>query len=256
MKNSIDVYIKVEGDGKIPQYASKHAAGCDLYATRDMAIRPGETKIMPLDFNMAINTEMEAQIRPRSGLSLKTQLRIPNGPGTIDSDYRDKVGVILQNIYNIANLPYEIVQEPELLETLRKDYREIELAEYLASHSGEVKVSGTGPSPSPDQASGASLYPGEDQFQAPDRSPGTDKPSAAVQLSVVDQFPVPDLSVLKQKIIIDQLGNPYGTIYINKGERIAQMVFCKVKKACFIPHDNPREIGEDRGGGFGHTGKG
>jgi dUTP pyrophosphatase len=214
MKNTIDVYIKVEGDGKIPQYASKHAAGCDLYATEDMAIRPGETKIMPLNFNMAMDADMEAQIRPRSGLSMKTQLRLPNGPGTIDSDYRDMVGVILQNTYNIANLPCEVMQKPELLETLRKDYREIELAEYLSAHNGAEPARGA------------------------------------------DLSPKADLSVLRQKIIIDKLGNPYGTIYINKGERIAQMIFCEFKKANFIMHDDPREIGEDRGGGFGHTGKG
>lgn len=225
MKNSIDVYIKAEGAGKIPQYASKHAAGCDLYATEDMTVRPGETKIMPLDFNMAMDAGMEAQIRPRSGLSLKTQLRIPNGPGTIDSDYRDKVGVILQNIYNIANLPYEIAQKPELLEALRKDCKEIELAEYLSAHNGA------------------------------DQSPKADRSSAPDQSPEVNQSPAADLSILRQKIIIDKLGNPYGTIYINKGERIAQMVFCEFKKARFIPHNDPREIGEDRGGGFGHTGK-
>jgi dUTP pyrophosphatase len=131
-----DVYINLTGEGRMPQYASKHAAGCDLFATRDMVIRPGETKIMPLDFTMAIDTDMEAQIRPRSGLSLKTQLRIPNGPGTIDSDYRDTVGVILQNTYNIANLPYQIAADPKVLEDLRKNYREVSLNEYLAQYCG------------------------------------------------------------------------------------------------------------------------
>lgn len=204
MRNTIDVYIKVEGEGKIPQYASSHAAGCDLYATVDMAIRPGETKIMPLDFNMAIGVEFEAQIRPRSGLSLKTELRIPNGPGTIDSDYRDTVGVLMQNTYNIANLPWQILQRPQLLEELSRSYKEISLSEYLSG-------AGRGQSP---------------------------------------------LQILEQKIYIDDLGNPYGTIYIKKGERIAQMVFCEYKRANFIPHPDPREIGEDRGGGFGHTGRG
>lgn len=200
MENSINVYIRVEGEGKIPQYASKHAAGCDLFATQDMTIRPGETKIMPLEFQMAIDPDMEAQIRPRSGLSLKTQLRLPNSPGTIDSDYRDMVGVILQNTYNIANLPYQIAQSPNLLEQLKSDFREVELAEYLNCSNGS-------------------------------------------------------LAVLKQKIYVDRQGNPFGTIYIKKGERIAQMIFCEYKRARFIPHEDPRTIGEDRGGGFGHTGR-
>jgi dUTP pyrophosphatase len=201
-----DVYINVTGEGKVPQYASKHAAGCDLFATMDMVIKPGETKIMPLDFSMAIDRDLEAQIRPRSGLSLKTHLRIPNGPGTIDSDYRDTVGVILQNTYNIANLPYQIASDPKVLDDLYENYREISLAEYLARYCG--------------------MPP--------------DKTSA--------------LDITTSKIYIDKLGNPYGTIYIKKGERIAQMVFCKYERADFIEHRDPRQIGEDRGGGFGHTG--
>lgn len=201
-----DVYINVTGEGKVPQYASKHAAGCDLFATRDMAIKPGETKIMPLDFSMAIDPDMEAQIRPRSGLSLKTQLRLPNGPGTIDSDYRDTVGVLLQNTYNIANLPYQIAAEPKVLEDLCSSYREVSLEQYLSQYCG-------------------------------------------ITLNEASA-----LDITTSKIYIDELGNPYGTIYIKKGERIAQMVFCEYRRANFIDHPNPREIGEDRGGGFGHTG--
>ncbi|HEX2945093.1 MAG TPA: aminotransferase [Clostridia bacterium] len=206
MKNEINVYIKVGGEGRIPLYASTNSAGCDLFATQDMAVRPGETKIMPLDFSMAIDPEYEAQIRPRSGLSLKTELRIPNGPGTIDSDYRDTVGVILQNTYNIANLPYQIAADPGILEGLYRNYREIELLEYLAR---EGKV-----------------------------------------------LPTASLAVAGQKIYIDGLGNPYGTIYIKKGDRIAQMVFNEYKRANFIQHPDPRGIGTDRGGGFGHSGRG
>ena len=206
MENKVRVYIKVWGEGRIPQYASNHAAGCDLFATMDMAIRPGETRIMPLDFSMAIDTGLEAQIRPRSGLSLRTELRIPNSPGTIDSDYRDTVGIIIQNTYNIANLPYQVAVNPELLDELRENYEEVDLGTYLGRHCGS---------------------------------------------EVTDADP---LAVLGQKIYIDKLGNPYGTIYIKKGERIAQMVFCEYKRAEFVPHPDPRSIGEDRGGGFGHTG--
>lgn len=206
MGNTIDVFINVGEGGRIPQYASGHAAGCDLYATEDMAIRPGETKIMPLNFNMAINAGYEAQIRPRSGLTLKTGLRVPNSPGTVDSDYRDAVAVILQNTYNIACLPYEIAQRPKILEELHQNYSEVELSLYLHQ---------------------------------------CNKMAPAIE----------GLQITGQKIYIDDKGNPYGTIYIKKGERIAQMVFCEYKKANFIPHPDPREIGEDRGGGFGHTGR-
>jgi dUTP pyrophosphatase len=206
MRNTIDVYIRLEDGGRVPVYASKHAAGCDLFATMDMAIAPGETKIMPLNFIMAMEQDIEAQIRPRSGLSLKTQLRIPNSPGTIDSDYRDTVGVILHNDFSIANLPYLITQKPEILEELCNNYIELTLSEYLRSKNVSI-------------------------------------PTDAYILHITEQ-----------KIYIDSNGNPFGTIYINKGERIAQMVFSRHKRANFINHPDPRTIGEDRGGGFGHTG--
>lgn len=206
MGNTIDVYVRVFDSGKIPQYATNNAAGCDLYATQDMEIRPGESKIMPLNFIMAINEDMEAQIRPRSGLSLKTSLRISNSPGTIDSDYRNTVGVILENTFSIANLPYQIAQDPRILEQLQQSYREMELGEYLVLCKG-------------------------------------------VKLNQSDA-----LEIAKHKIYIDDKDNPYGTIYIKNGERIAQMVFCRYRKANFIQHPNPCEIGHDRGGGYGHTG--
>jgi dUTP pyrophosphatase len=62
------------------------------------------------------------------------------------------------------------------------------------------------------------------------------------------------LAVVNQTIYIDKSGNPFGSVYIRKGERIAQMVFNEIKQANFIPHDNPELIGHNRGGGFGSTG--
>lgn len=207
MENTIDVYIKVDEGGETPRYGSIHAAGCDLFATTDMVLKPGETRVMPLNFIIALEKEMEAQIRPRSGLSLKTSLRIPNSPGTIDSDFRDIVGVIIQNTYNPSTLPYEIAGNPEILKRLAAEYREVTLRDYITDIHGGSAV-------------------------------GSD-----------------NLSILEERLYIDINNNPFGTIYIKKGERIAQMVFSEYKRARFIPHPNPREIGEDRGGGFGHTGR-
>jgi dUTP pyrophosphatase len=204
--NTADVFIRVEKEGQMPSYQSVNAAGCDLYATCDMALRPGETKVMPLNFVIAMGKEMEAQVRPRSGLSLKTDLRVPNSPGTIDSDYRNIVGVIIENTYNVSNLPCQIAQNPEIMLTLVKEYKELSLLEYLTSKG------------------------------------------------VNSKYTSQKLSILDERIYVDKLGNPYGTIYIKKGERIAQMVFAEYKRANFIPHPKPEDIGEDRGGGFGHTG--
>ena len=64
-----------------------------------------------------------------------------------------------------------------------------------------------------------------------------------------------DLPILERVCYIDKNGNPYGTVYIKRGERIAQIIFSKVERAKFIIHNNPEEIGHNRGGGFGHTGR-
>ena len=109
-----DVYIKLLENGKVPKYQSEIAAGCDVYAANDMVLLPGETKVIPLNFIMAMEENVEAQVRPRSGLSLKTDIRLANCVGTIDSDYRDIVGVIVKNTYNPSTLPYRILKDGEI----------------------------------------------------------------------------------------------------------------------------------------------
>ena len=69
----------------------------DVASPVSMSIELGETVLIPLGFAVAIPEGWELQGRPRSGLSLKTKLRLPNAPGTIDSDYRGEVGVIVEN---------------------------------------------------------------------------------------------------------------------------------------------------------------
>jgi len=79
---------------------SEHAAGMDLCAAcdEDVALEPGQIKLIPCGFTMAIPAGYEAQVRPRSGLALKHGITLPNAPGTIDADYRGEVRVILQNL--------------------------------------------------------------------------------------------------------------------------------------------------------------
>ena len=69
----------------------------DLYSVEDVVIEPGQTVLVKTGLKMAIPVGMEVQIRPRSGISLNTPLRIPNAPGTIDSGYRGEICVILEN---------------------------------------------------------------------------------------------------------------------------------------------------------------
>jgi dUTP pyrophosphatase len=109
---------KLRDGAVIPKYASEGDSGMDVYATEDMLIAPGETKLIKLGFKMEIpqhhfhelGYRWECQARPRSGVSLKTPLRVANAPGTIDNFYRDEVGIILTNT---ADLTYGIASDTE-----------------------------------------------------------------------------------------------------------------------------------------------
>ena len=85
-------------DAKIPTYAHLTDAGMDIYLTEDVTIHPGETKLIPTGIKVAIPLGYELQVRPKSGRSLKSKLRIANTPGTIDAGYRDEICVIADNI--------------------------------------------------------------------------------------------------------------------------------------------------------------
>ena len=87
-------------DIPMPRYMTAHAAGMDLRAACDkpITLATGEIKLVPCGFFMALPEGYEAQVRPRSGLSLKHGVILPNAPGTIDADYRGEVCVILANI--------------------------------------------------------------------------------------------------------------------------------------------------------------
>ena len=98
MNNEINVDIEIcRDDVKLPFYANPGDAGMDVCAAVEVVIAPGETKIVPTGLKVAIPEGFEIQVRPRSGISFKTPLRIPNSPGTIDSGYRDEIGIIMTN---------------------------------------------------------------------------------------------------------------------------------------------------------------
>ncbi len=84
----------------LPRYQSEHASGMDLHAAIDgpLTIEPGCRAVVPCGFAMSIPHGYEAQVRPRSGLARDHGISIPNAPGTIDSDYRGAVAVILINL--------------------------------------------------------------------------------------------------------------------------------------------------------------
>lgn len=154
----------IREEAVLPTYANDGDAGMDIYSCADILVHPGESVLVPTGLKMAIPYGYEVQIRPRSGISFKTPLRVPNSPGTIDCGYRDEVNVI---IYNAS---------------IRED--------------------------------------------ASDEHPFT----------------------LKDK------GCKHGTYLISRGDRIAQMVIAKVEYADLQVCGNVKDIGTDRGGGFGSSG--
>ena len=88
----------------LPAYKSAHAAGMDLPAaiSEDMKLAPGERRLVPTGFAIAVPNGYEAQIRPRSGLSTKHGITLVNAPGTIDADYRGEIMVALVNLGEAA----------------------------------------------------------------------------------------------------------------------------------------------------------
>lgn len=97
--STIQVKIRTIGGAKVPEYQSAGAAGADVFALLDspMTIEPGSVVLVPTGTFIEIPEGCEAQIRPRSGLALKHGITLLNTPGTIDSDYRGEVKIIMAN---------------------------------------------------------------------------------------------------------------------------------------------------------------
>ena len=100
MTDTVGVRLKrlPHGHGlDLPAYATSGAAGMDVLAAENVTIRPGQRHAVATGLAVAIPQGYEIQVRPRSGLALKHGITVPNTPGTIDSDYRGEVKVILIN---------------------------------------------------------------------------------------------------------------------------------------------------------------
>lgn len=87
-------------DLPLPRYATDGAAGMDLYAAlvEELSLAPGERALIPTGIRLALPEGYEAQVRPRSGLALRHGLTLLNAPGTIDSDFRGVLGVLMVNL--------------------------------------------------------------------------------------------------------------------------------------------------------------
>lgn len=140
--NNIRVRVKkLREDAVIPEYKTEGAAGFDLVAAEDVTINAGETVTVPTGLAFEIPEGYELQIRPRSGLSLKTPLRIANSPGTIDSDYRGEVKIIITNTgqcddyYNIYK--GDRIAQGVIVPVMRAEFEEVdELSETSRGYGG------------------------------------------------------------------------------------------------------------------------
>jgi dUTP pyrophosphatase len=102
MSSSERVAVQVKrlphGEGlDLPRYATAGAAGMDVLAAEDLTLAPGSRHAVATGLSVAIPPAYEIQVRPRSGLALKHGIAVANTPGTIDSDYRGELKVILAN---------------------------------------------------------------------------------------------------------------------------------------------------------------
>lgn len=88
---------RLHKDANIPKYAYEGDAGFDLAAIESVTLSPGETKLIGTGLAFNIPSGYELQVRPRSGMSLKTKLRVANAPGTVDSNFKGEVKVIAEN---------------------------------------------------------------------------------------------------------------------------------------------------------------
>ncbi|MEP3050595.1 MAG: dUTP diphosphatase [Erythrobacter sp.] len=100
MSEQVGVEVKrlPHGEGlSLPHYATAGAAGMDIISAQDVVLAPGARQAVATGLAVAIPAGYEIQVRPRSGLALKHGISVPNTPGTIDSDYRGELKVILIN---------------------------------------------------------------------------------------------------------------------------------------------------------------
>ncbi|GGP16279.1 dUTP diphosphatase [Oceanobacillus neutriphilus] len=114
---------KMHPDAVLPKYAKKGDSGFDLVAVEDVVIEPGETKLVKTGLAFDIPEGFEIQVRPRSGITLKTKLRVQLG--TIDSNYRGEIGVIVDNIYEDAGIVVEEQGDMCRVNTIKGDTDEV-----------------------------------------------------------------------------------------------------------------------------------
>jgi dUTP pyrophosphatase len=145
----------------LPHYQSEHAAGFDLPAAVDehapVRLAPGERELIPTGLVLELPPGTEAQVRPRSGLALRHGITVLNSPGTIDSDYRGEVKVL---VINLGDAPWEIQRGERIAQLVvqrveRADLVEAAVLESTARGAGGFGSTGARPPAPADGDAGA-----------------------------------------------------------------------------------------------------
>ena len=111
----------------LPFYATKGSAGMDVYSNEELELEPLSTTIVKTGLFVKIPEGYEIQVRPRSGLSAKSKLRIANSPGTIDSDYLGEIGIIIDN--TSQTFSYTVKKGERIAQLVLKKVEQIEWEE-------------------------------------------------------------------------------------------------------------------------------
>jgi dUTP pyrophosphatase len=121
-------FRRASADVPVPRYQTERASGLDLSAhiVEDRVLAPGESAVVPTGLFLAIPEGYEGQVRPRSGLARRHGIAVLNAPGTIDSDYRGEVEVIL---VNLGRVPFTIRPRDRIAQLVVAAVERIELAE-------------------------------------------------------------------------------------------------------------------------------
>lgn len=143
-----EVEIKVQrlagnDDLPLPKYMTSGSSGMDLFAAVDkpVTIQPKDFHIIPLGIKIALPEGFEAQIRPRSGLAAKHGIGLLNSPGTVDSDYRGEIKVIL---FNFSNEPFIINRGDRIAQMVISQVVKANLLEYEQLEDTERSDGGFG----------------------------------------------------------------------------------------------------------------
>ena len=142
----ISIKIVNSSNNKTPSLATKGAAGADIRAfiENKIFLKPMERKLISTGLKMEIPFGYEVQIRPRSGLAFKNGITVINSPGTIDSDYRGEIGILL---INLSNENFEINNGDRIAQMVLSKYEVpnfIETSEISISQRGEDGFGSTG----------------------------------------------------------------------------------------------------------------